>query len=290
MMMRILIILLFYFSWVFSFSAQTISSKIVDANSGQSISYVNIGIVGGNIGTVSDSEGSFKLNLKNAKDSDTLKVSMISYETITFNIGLLRSDGFPSLIKMKEKVVQLKEVIISNRKRESIVLGLKRKYCYPIPFYKKVTSKIAFPQKNYSHEVGARFKNSKNIHLDSIQLNFSNCKPTVIKLRVNIYSIKNEIFKNILTEPIYISLTKEEILNFPIINLKKYSIILDSDFLISIENHTNMENSSLYILANFKSKGRRYSTYYRKNSQSRWTKLKTKKSKDFGLSFLAFVN
>jgi hypothetical protein len=286
--MKNLLFIYCFWGFLLPFFGQNITSKIVNKISGEAIPFVNIGVINSTIGTVSDEKGTFTLDLKNAKNTDTLKISIISYKTITLNIGVLRTTNFPSIIKMSENVVELDEVIISNRERKPFVLGLDKKHCYPIPFYKKVTSKVSFPQKNYRHEIGTRFTNAQLLHLDSIQLNFANCNLTEIELRINVSVIKNDVIKNILTKPIYVTLSKKEALNFPIINLTKFAVQLDTDFLISIENYTKMENNSLSILANFKSKGKKYPTYYRQSSQSKWTQLKAKKSKDFGLSFLVF--
>lgn len=286
--MRILILFLCCLNPVVTILAQDISSQIKDSKTQLPIQYVNIGIVGKNIGTVSDSLGNFQLSLTSAFDTDTLKISIITYKTINYNIGDLRASEFPNTILMDEKIVQLKEVVISNEKRKAIKLGLKRKYSYPIPLYKKVSSKVAFPQKNGSHEIGTRFTNSKTIHLDSIQLNFAECNLDNVEIRLNIYSIKNDIIENILIQPIYISLTKENALNFPIIDLTEHNIQVESDFLITIENHMQIKDGALYLLANFKSKGKMYPTYYKKSSQSNWVKLETKKYKTIGISILTF--
>ena len=288
--MKILILILSFLNPLVSVLGQDISSQVKDSKTQLPIQYVNIGIVGKNIGTVSDSLGNFKLSLVNALDADTLRISAIAFVTKDYKIGDLRATEFPKIILMDEAVVQLKEVVISNVKRKPFQLGLKRKYSYPIPLYKKVSAKVAFPQKNGSHEIGTLFTNSKTIALDSVQLNIAECNLDNLEIRLNVYSIKNEIIKNILKQPIYISLTKEDALNFPIIDLTEHNIEVESDFLITIENHKQMKDGSLYLLANFKAKGKMYPTYYKKGSQSSWVKLKTKKYKNIGISILAFAH
>lgn len=286
--MKILIHILCFLNPLVSALGQDVSAQIKNSKTQLPIQYVNIGIVGKNIGTVSDAFGNFQLSLTNALDTDSLRISSIAFTTKNYNIGDLRASDFPKIILMDEAVIQLKEVVINNKKHEPFQLGLKRKYCYPIPLYKKVSAKVAFPQKNGSHEIGTRFTNSKTVYLDSIQLNIAECNLDTIEIRLNVYAIKNEIVKNILTQPIYISLTKEDALNFPTIDLTEHNIEVKSDFLITLENHMQMKDGALYLLANFKSKGKMYPTYYKKSSQSNWRKLKYKKSKIIGLSILAF--
>ena len=71
-----LITLLFSTSAVFS---QTISGTVVDLSSKQALAYVNIGIIGKGIGTVSDINGKFSINLDDSLNSQTLKFSYIGY-------------------------------------------------------------------------------------------------------------------------------------------------------------------------------------------------------------------
>jgi hypothetical protein len=270
--------------------AQDISIQIKDSKSQLPIRYVNIGIVGKNIGTVSDSLGNFQLELTNALDTDTLRISIIAYRMKNYRIGDLRTSEFPNIILLDEKVVQLNEVVISNKKREPIQLGLKKKYGYPIPLYKGAQTKIAFPQKGSRHEIGTRFANSKTMSLDSIQLNFAECNVEDLNLRLNVYTIKGDSSEHMLSQSIYIALSKKEALNFPIINLTSHNIKIASDFLVTIENYKQLKDGALYFLANFKSKGKPFPTYYRHSSQSNWVKLKTKKSKTIGISILAFAH
>ncbi|OEK00680.1 hypothetical protein BFP97_03785 [Roseivirga sp. 4D4] len=269
-------------------SGQTLKSQVIDRKTGQPIPYVNIGIVGKNIGTVSDNNGRFQLSIENAVDSDTLRLSMISYVTQEFIVGDLRRLEVFELIEMDQRQIELKEVTVLSQRPSQIKLGLEKRHCYPIPLYKGASSNIAFPQNGYRHEIGTRFSNDRPLYLDSIQLNFAVSFVDTIEFRLNIYSIQNQEISNILSEPIYISLSKSEAENSPVIYLSKYEIEVHSDFLVTIENYQQMPVAAVKILANFKSKGRVYPTYYRSNSQGNWVKLQTKKSKDIGISFIVF--
>ncbi len=288
--MRSIVLILCCLAVFISVSAQNIISQITDSNSGLPVQFANIGIVGKNIGTVSDTEGKFQLSLVNVLDTDTLRISMIAYVTKKFNVGEFRKSEFPKKIQMNKNVFQLQEVVVSKQQQASIQLGLKKKYSYPIPLYKGAETKIPFPQKDYRHEIGVRFTNSKIISLDSIQLNFAECNIDNLKLRLNVYAIKDENINNILTKPIYISLSNEDAINLPIINLIEQRINIASDFLVTVENYAQIEDKALYFFANFKSKGKQYPTYYRHSSQSNWVRLKSKKNKVIGLSLLVFVH
>jgi len=273
-----------------SILAQDISGQLRDSSTQLPVEYANIGIVGKNIGSLSDSLGNFQLSLNKALDNDTLRISALGYRSKSFPIGALRISNLPKILLLEEKIVELNEVMISAVKPEVVQLGLKKKYGYPIPLYKGAQSKIAFPQKGYRHEIGTRFSNTKTMILDSVQLNFAECNVEDVRLRINVYSIKNEQMENVLSRPVYISLSKEQALNFPIIKFTKNRILIDSDFLITVDNYKQLKDGALYFLANFKNKGKPYPTYYRHSSQGNWVLHKTKKNRTVGISILAFAH
>ena len=72
----------------FSFSQQTIKGNVIDAEENLALSYVNIGILNKNTGTVSGKNGSFKLRLSDAvKKEDKIIFSHIGYVPQTYAIA-----------------------------------------------------------------------------------------------------------------------------------------------------------------------------------------------------------
>ena len=275
--------LLFYAGFC---NSQEIAGYVKDHGSGQLMEFVNIGVVGKDIGTISGLDGTFSLDLSKATDMDTLRFSFVGYEPFNLSVNHIRKSGFAKEITLKEKVVQLEEVIITSNKLTPKTLGVRRSDCYPIPLYKKATSRIPFPQSGYRHEIGTFFANQQPIFLDSIECNFTSIQIDTVKLRVNIYAYVDGGFKNILSKPLYISFHSSN--ESQRIDISHLGIRLENDFLVSIENYRRINDNSLNILANFKSKGKKYPTYYRRNTQSDWITLKSK-SQDFGISFVAYV-
>lgn len=266
--------------------SQEINGQVKDGESGEVIPFVNIGVIGKDIGTTSGLDGTFSLDLTKATDQDTLRFSFIGYEPLNLSVNHIRKNGLPNEISLKEKVIKLREVIVASNRLIPRTLGIRRKDCYPIPFYKKATSNIPFPQTGYRHEIGTFFANDQPLYLDSIQLNFTDIQIDTVALRVNIYVSTEGGFKSILNKPLYINFhTADESQR---IDVSYLDLQLESDFLVSIENYGRINNNSLNILANFKAKGKRYPTYYRRNTQSNWIVLKSK-SQDFGISFIAYV-
>jgi len=285
MKIRYILTLLAFFYANFC-NSQEITGHVIDSESGEFIQFVNIGVVGTDIGTISELEGAFHLDLSNAADRDTLRFSFIGYKSIDFSINKIRENGLPLEIFLEEKIIELDEVIVSSRNLIPIKMGIDRKDCYPIPLFKKATSRIPFPQAGYKHEIGTLFTNKQSLYLDSLEFNFTDIQTDTVPLRVNIYVDVDGHFENILNKPIYINFQRND--ESQRIDVSYLGLQINRNFLITIENYRRIEEKSLNILANFKSKRNLYPTYYRRNTQSDWISLKYKE-KEFGISCIAYV-
>ena len=72
-------------------------------------------------------------------------------------------------------------------------------------------------------------------------------------------------FENILREPIYIKMPKETVKDEIQMDLQSRNIVIEGDFLITLEHVKNLGNGYLYFCAGLIDK-----TYYRKTSQGKW--------------------
>jgi hypothetical protein len=118
--MKYLLILLLTSILTDSF-CQSISGRIIDESTGESLDYVNVRIVNTNIGTVSMKGGEFQLNNLNAKKEDTVRFSYIGYETLSIAVGHFRPSN-QEIIKLKPKSLILNEVVVAV-KSETRILG-----------------------------------------------------------------------------------------------------------------------------------------------------------------------
>lgn len=101
---------------------QKISGVIFDKTTNKPISFVSIGIVGKQVGTLSDENGVFELILAEDQKKDTLKVYAIGYKPQVFYA--------PDLIKEVNKKIslealptQLAEVVVKSKKIKYKTLG-----------------------------------------------------------------------------------------------------------------------------------------------------------------------
>jgi len=202
-----------------------ISGSIVDAVISDPIPYVNIGVLGKGIGTVSNPDGSFELDLKETLDSDSIRFSYLGYKSISFSIESLKATLLSdSIITMEEDTQLLKEVVIVGRKK----------------FKKKVIGSDAQSTAfGFSYDLGGAIGRRFNIRKESTQLlNFEafvkeNTYES-IKLRLNIYYTDNKIpGERINRENIYIDFSDP---SGPIkVDLEKYKIFVDQDVIVTLE-------------------------------------------------------
>ncbi|TJY37772.1 carboxypeptidase-like regulatory domain-containing protein [Pontimicrobium aquaticum] len=108
------------------FSQNLIEGQIIDSKSKQPLAWVNIGIAGKSIGTVSNNEGNFKMEINDKYNQDTIRISMIGYKERLFKfIDFKNKIRENPLFKLEAEVMQLNEVIISNNNKQEHILGNK---------------------------------------------------------------------------------------------------------------------------------------------------------------------
>lgn len=220
--------LIFMLLAVFSYSQSSIiKGRLLDKNTNDSLPYVSIGILKKGIGTVSKSNGSFSLDMKNALDIDTVKFSSLGYKPLIFKIKTLKKilNSNPN-IKMEESIENLDEVIIMSKKKwKEKILGSET----------KSTSVTMGFSSNLGSELGRKINiTKKQTHILKFNTYVALNTYASIKLRLNFYTVKNGLpSKKINTENIYVDfIGKSGLLT---VDLEKYKLIVDNDIFISLE-------------------------------------------------------
>jgi hypothetical protein len=249
---------LFFILWSNSLFGQTFSGIILNSESNSPVEFVNIGIKGENIGTTSDSKGHFTLSIDSLFDNDSLLFSSVGFSTF-----MIRVADFKNLnswnIQLPEKNYGLDEVVIRPTNFREKVLG--------------VTSQsnkfqAGFSENQLGYELGVLLKVKKSAFLKKVEINIASCTYDSIFYRLNIYRVKDKkLFENILHRPIYINLQKSQVSNKISINLIPENILVDGDFLITLEHVKDLGSGKLFFSAGLSKK-----THYRKTSQGEWQK------------------
>jgi len=254
-------------SSVVSFS-QTYSGQIIDVESGKPIPYTNIGIIGKSVGTASDANGFFKIELNSKFDNDTLGISCIGYASKKYQIRNFKDevkDPEKVKIELSPKIYHLNEVTIKPLKSKIYILG---NYCDANSSYGN-----AFYSDQLGTEVGVLIKlphKKDKVYLQTFRFFVGEFTFEKFPVRLNIYNLKNNMpYENILTEPIYVEIKSE---GEYIIDLKKYNIRLNEDFFISLEYYKIPDRTigNLIFCATHRKNDNKGNSYFRFTSQGNW--------------------
>ncbi len=259
-MKRILFVALLILPSLFA-NAQVFEGLVKDAKTNLPIPYVNVGIIGKSVGTVTDTAGRYKLNLA-GHDADTLKLSIIGYAPVIYKVALFVSDTHKTVL-LQPSTTQLKEVRVSNRKWKEGILGNDSR---------SDNSNVGFSDNILGHEIGTVIKIKKSpTFLKKFNVHITNAPLYPVKLRLNFYSVKKGMPDQLLqNQNIYIDVLpgQKDIQ----VDLQPYSIYVDDNFFAGLE-----------WIANSKGRGLMFSAYLsifgsgavitRETSQATWEKV-----------------
>ena len=109
-----------FFAWsIFSILlgyGQITEGRVLDAETKQPLSNVNVFIENTEIGTATNNKGEFELRYTNVQTSDSLVFSIIGYQTRKIRFKNLNGKTSPTIL-MQERTSELGEVIISEKKK-----------------------------------------------------------------------------------------------------------------------------------------------------------------------------
>ena len=123
----VLFLLVLILNYVSGFGQTELIGQVIDALTEEPIPYVNIGLVDENIGTVSDEQGYFQLEIDPLQYSQSnLRFSMIGFESKTYVLQeYLQKELL--IIPLTEESTELEEVVVSTKRTqfETKILGNK---------------------------------------------------------------------------------------------------------------------------------------------------------------------
>lgn len=243
-------------------SQDTLVGKVIDSQSKESLAYVNIGVIGKNIGTVSSVNGDFKIIIPTGHDTDTIRVSSIGYEPMSIKVSTFRKTlKLSNRIKLIPKVVSLKEFVVSSRELKEKVLG-------NTTTSTSVTG--GFSSNELGNEIGVKIKIKKSpTYVKDFNINIVENIYDTLKFRINFYDIKNGLPNKRLFDKnvIVVTTLKEGKLT---VDLSDYAIVVEDDFIVAIEWIEDLgKTDGLRFSCGFLGK----SIIARQTSQGKWTKI-----------------
>ncbi len=245
---------------------EEISGQIIDAKTKEPLSYVNIGILNRETGTVTDTEGNFLLVINDKTMNDTIRVSMIGYKPVEILVKNFKTNNKLLSIQLEEQINELNEVVITTK-------AFKKK-----TFGNKTESKFLSTGFNYD-QLGAEMGIKINIRkdhtfVDTFNFNISYNRLSAKSIfRLNFYSIKrNKPLKNILTENILVTIEPKQT-GLIRVDLKPYDIVLNDDVIVTLEwvdtDGENNKGEAIFFSLGLMTNG----TLYKKSSQANFKKL-----------------
>jgi hypothetical protein len=243
--------------------------KVINAETGEPIPFVNIGIIEKGIGTVSDEEGLFYLSLEKNEVEETSKVlfSALGFKSLNIQISKipLGYDKYP-IFKMEPSNIELNEVVVSNKQGRFItdVIGYKNYGEKSFGYWKdQVALGGELATKIYA-KTGLR-------RLEKFQFEVFDNPSDSLLLRVNIYDddgVQGLPKTNLNTSNNNILITVKRDDKIVWVDLKPYDIYTQDDFIVSLEllKVYGEKKLGLILMAAFN----QFGSYRKYASQDKW--------------------
>ena len=240
----VLFLLVLILNYVSGFGQTELIGQVIDALTEEPIPYVNIGLVDENIGTVSDEQGYFQLEIDPLQYSQSnLRFSMIGFESKTYVLQeYLQKELL--IIPLTEESTELEEVIVYTKRTqfETKILG------------NKTTSKFiyaAFTSNKLGNEMGFVVRQRKRpMILKKFNISLVENDYGLIRFRLNFYSVENGLpTSTLLKENIIIETDATS--GIVSKDLAPYEIVIDEDFFVSIEWIEDLGPGKLYFSGGF---------------------------------------
>lgn len=199
-----LLAVLFFICHLNTNAQNTISGHIISEN-GNPIEYVSVWFQADSVGTISDANGNFTLELKKPCKGN-IELTHVSYNRTIVPYDVWYGKKTVT-IKMNEKLVKLPEVSVSKENKERQITGAGMRGPGNIAF---VVNKDIAEKKSVHHilEVGPVFRTNKNYILSFFSMEVRASTFDKCTVNFNIYDINDDKGTNILSRPIYYELKK----------------------------------------------------------------------------------
>lgn len=222
--------------------AQTITAVVADSTTKEPIPFVNVGIPKRFTGTVSSSDGTFKLNISNALKTDTVLLYSLGYKVKQVILA-----NFTDTVYLSPNSYTTPIVEITPTK----LLSINKKKIKP--------NKLAGFVNN---ELGTEIGTIINVPTDNAELQSVNFATTILledtaTLRLNIYKLEKDLPNtNILSEPIYFKVIKG-IDIVKVITTERSITLSKGQYVVSVEMIQNIGTRNFYF-GLFKGKGKAF--------------------------------
>jgi hypothetical protein len=260
---------LLFFCFSFSYAQLDYKGKVIDTKTKEAIPYVNIGIAGAGIGTVSDEKGLFHLTINpNEYPKNTqILFSALGYETFYIAVSNINKvyNAYPE-VTLEPSIFELDEVVVSNKGERFIQdnIGYRNYGERSFGYWK---DNIAL-----GGELASRIKVRKGLRkLNSFEFEVWQNPSDSLLLRVNIYDSDGQLGKprtnlNTSGKNIFCIISKDD--KMVRVDLEPFDIYTKDDFLISLELLEVFGEEDLGLVLSATSDN--FGSYRKYSSQDKW--------------------
>lgn len=266
-MNKILLVILTISISVFSFSQEKIIKGIVTDSLNKPIQYANIGILNKPIGTVSNQNGEYFLNIDNSMNLDTLKISCLGYKTVEKVINNIQNNNFN--ISLENHFVKLEEVVIKSDNLKTYIEGKEKSNSKNQVFFAIQNRKDL----NLGSEIGRKFTlgTKKPSLLKEFKFFVKENNFDRVKFRINIYTILNNRPDKKINETNIIVGLENKNKGWVDVDLSEYEIKTQQDIIVAVEwiecSKVGDKLSLPILIPSFSS-----THYYKFGTQAKWEK------------------
>jgi len=262
------------------FSQESIKGKIIDSGNGGTLAYVNIGIKDQGVGTVSNRNGQFLLELDQGVN--------VKERVIFSHIGFVQQEhsvssliGKNNIISMIPEPTLLNEVVVKPKAPKSKKLGRRGKG-FGLMHHNFYSAHEKDIDDRLSKEMGMGFSLGKDCMLDALNFNITSNDFNTVKFRVNVYKITNGMPDGPLNTQDIIFEVVDGKLGWFKVDLISYGIYLEKELkkiVVSIQwlESVKMAGRSKYFSIST-AMGTSKNFFYRDKAMDRWSKGKSKLS------------
>jgi hypothetical protein len=234
------------------------------------IQYVNVGVLNKPLGTLTNANGEFILNIDDSMHLDTLKISCLGYKSKEMKIDGLIDTKSKIQISLANYMEKLEEVVITSSKLKMYSEGKEKT---------KTSASVIFANPNYVNqnlgsEIGRKFSlgNKKPSVLKDFKFFIRENNFDEVKFRINIYSINNNRPEKKLFGSNIIVDVNNKGKDWVNVDLSEYDIKIQEDVIVTVEwLEGSKEGTRLNLPMIIPSFGSTH--YYKFGSQAKWQKF-----------------
>ncbi len=241
---------------------------IVIGENSAPLDYVNIGVVGTSVGTVSGAQGEFELYFnEKINGGDTIRFSSIGFASKDFSVEELLSKDMLT-IQLKTQSTTLKEIVVLPDFLRTKEKGNKNTNARMNVYY-AISKKL---NQNLGAEIGRKFKIKKPTQLKKVRFFIAQNNFDTVRFRINVYHLKKrKPGTNILSQNIIKEVVGQQ-QGWIEVDLTPYQIYTEKNVVVGVEwIYHSQKGKYLTLPISVPSVGSVH--FYKYGSQNKWKRF-----------------